>query len=191
MKNQNLFIFHGSYGNPNENWFPWLKTEIETLGVEVFIPQFPTPEGQSLEKWNEAFKPFEKHVTKDTIFVGHSSGPAFILNYLEKNDINISASFLVAPFTGLLNLPDFDSINFSLTDREFNWVKIKKNCRAFYVYHSDNDPYVPQSKSKFVAEKLEAEQYELVKNGGHLNAAAGYTKFPLLLNDIKTQLLDA
>jgi predicted alpha/beta hydrolase family esterase len=44
----NIFIIHGSYGNPDENWFPWLKKELEQEGHKVFVPKFPTPEDQSL-----------------------------------------------------------------------------------------------------------------------------------------------
>ncbi len=46
---QNVFIFHGSSGYPEENWFPWLKQKLEDKGLEVFVPKFPTPEGQSFE----------------------------------------------------------------------------------------------------------------------------------------------
>jgi predicted alpha/beta hydrolase family esterase len=189
MKKSNLFIIHGAFGSPNENWFPWLKNEIEKSGIEVFVPSFPTPEGQSLVSWNKVFKPYEKHLTEKTILVGHSLGPAFILNLLERVKTNVAASFLVSPFTGLINLPEFDTINFSLTDRNFDWEKIKSHCKDFYVYHSDNDPYVHQSKSALVAEKVEAKKYEIIKGGGHLNESSGFSEFPLLLEDIKKQLL--
>ena len=53
-----FFIIHGSYGNPNENWFPWLKKELEKEGCIVFIPEFPTPENQSLKNWMEIFNDF-------------------------------------------------------------------------------------------------------------------------------------
>ncbi len=42
-------------------------------------------------------------------------------------------------------------------EKEFNGDKIKVNCSGFYVYASDNDPYVTLDKSRYVAEQLGAE----------------------------------
>ena len=39
--NSAAIIIHGSYGNPNENWFPWLKMELEKIGYKVFVPVLP------------------------------------------------------------------------------------------------------------------------------------------------------
>ena len=56
---RNFFIFHGSYGHPGENWYPWLKQELESMGHRVFIPTFPIPkvkgEGHKLDLWFKAF----------------------------------------------------------------------------------------------------------------------------------------
>ena len=48
---KNAIIIHGTYGNPDENWFPWLKIELEKIGYQVYVPTFPTPENQNLEAW--------------------------------------------------------------------------------------------------------------------------------------------
>ncbi len=40
---RNIFLIHGSYGHPQENWFPWLKKELESLGHKVYVPAFPIP----------------------------------------------------------------------------------------------------------------------------------------------------
>jgi len=80
----NVFIFHGTFGYPEENWFPWLKRQMENQGIKTYVPKFPTPKGQSLTSWLKAFKPYEKYIDKETIFVGHSLGPVFILRLLEK-----------------------------------------------------------------------------------------------------------
>ena len=67
----NVIIVHGSFGSPEENWFPWLKEELEKFGVKVLVPKFPTPEGQSLENWLKAFEECRQHLNEETILVGH------------------------------------------------------------------------------------------------------------------------
>ncbi|HII29977.1 hypothetical protein COT48_02585 [Candidatus Woesearchaeota archaeon CG08_land_8_20_14_0_20_47_9] len=210
-----IIIIHGAYGSPEENWIPWLKRELERLGCRVYVPRFPTPKGQTLDNWMRVFEDFKEYVDEDTIFIGHSLGPSFILNLLEgcglhdddDNDANdadddygddacmpssrcnskpltVKAAFLVSGFTGLLNNPIFDTINKTFVDKPFNWQRIRQGCKKFYVFHSDNDPYVPLSKAKDLAANL-GTKVILIKNGGHLNEKAGYTRFELLLERVK------
>ena len=183
----NVFIIHGSFGSPEENWFPWLKQELEVLGVKVFVPAFPTPEGQSLAVWMKAFEEYKQFLDEETIFVGHSLGPAFILNVLEGLNKPVKAAFFVAGFVGNLNNPEFDELNKSFADRVFDWGKIRENCGRFFVFYSDNDPYVPIQKAQILGQMLGTEPI-IVKEAGHFNDAAGYTKFPVLLEKIKSLL---
>jgi hypothetical protein len=178
-----VFVIHGAYGSPEENWVPWLKENLESKGLQVYIPKFPTPEGQTLEAWFRVFENFLPLLDEQSIFVGHSLGPAFILNLLEKVDTPIHSAYLVAPFVGFLNNPDFDPINSSFVNKEFDWKKIRSNCRNFFVYSSDNDPYVPLSKGEFLRDKLEA-KFTVVSGAGHFNISTGYTQFEELLADI-------
>lgn len=99
--------------------------------------------------------------------------------YLDKNSI-------VVGFTGLLNHP-IDKINKTFVAKSFDWQKIKQNCPKFYVFHSDNDPYVPLEKAEELAKNLGVDVI-LVKNAGHFNEKAGYIKFELLLEKIKNEL---
>ncbi len=183
----NAFIIHGSFGSPEENWFPWLKVELEKLGMEVIAPRFPTPEGQSLGNWMKVFEGFREHMDGETVFVAHSLGPAFVLNLLEKLETPVKACFFVAGFTGSLGNPEFDEINKSFADREFDWEKIKANCGKFFVFYSDNDPYVPEEKAQKLGQALGMVPV-LVKGAGHFNEKVGYTKFELLLERIKALL---
>lgn len=73
----------------------------------------------------------------------------------------------------------------TFTARNFDWKKIRKNCQNFYVFHSDNDEYNGIEKAEQLAEKLNTKVI-LVKGAGHFNSKAGYTKFPLLLEKIKS-----
>jgi len=178
------FIIHGAYGHPEENWFPWLKEELEKEEYKVIIPKFPTPENQSLDNWLKVFDKYKEEIDNNTIFIGHSLGPAFILTILENINIQIKACFFVSGFIGSLNNPQFDNLNSTFVDKEFDWDKIKTNCKSFYVFHSDNDPYVPIKKAEELTTKLSVET-KIIKNAGHFNKKAGYTKFDMLLELIK------
>lgn len=181
----NAFIIHGSFGGPEENWFPWLKAELEKLGHKVFVPTFPTPEGQSLENWLSAFEEYRQYLEGESIFVGHSLGPAFILNVLEQLEKPVKACFFAAGFVGKLENPKFDELNKSFAEREFDWGKIKENCPSFFVFQSDNDPFVSKEKGEELAGRLGTELI-MVKEAGHFNDNAGFTEFPLLLKKIKS-----
>lgn len=176
----NIFIIHGSHGHPQENWFPWIKIELEKLGHQVFVPQFPTPEEQALENWLQVIEQYKERINEKTIFIGHSLGATFILHLLQK--YKIQAAFLVAGFISKLN-NEFDQLNKTFTDTKFNWPKIQAICPYFKIYHADNDPYIKLEKGQQLATKLNT-KLTIVKNAGHFNAAAGYDKFNLLLKDI-------
>ena len=177
-----FFLIHGSYGSPENNWFPWLKDELENAGHKVYVPRFPTPNGQSLDKWMNIFLEFDKYIDDDTIFIGHSLGSAFIFSILEK--YKAKAAFLVSGFIGLLGLKEFDPINQTISDKDFDWEIIKENCKNFFIFHSENDPYVPLSKGNEIA-GLVGGDFMLVENAGHFNETAGYKRFDLLLEKIK------
>ncbi len=179
----NVFIFHGTDGYPDENWFPWLKQKLESLGCKVIVPQFPTPKDQTLESWLKIFSEYEKYFTQDTVFIGHSLGGAFLLRVLEKSSVKIKASFMVSTPIGVLPIKNYVSDE-PFIGHPFNWSKIKKNCQKFFVFHSDNDPYVSLGNGKELSKQLDTELI-FVSGCGHFNKAAGFDKFDLLLEKIK------
>ena len=182
----NVFFFHGAYGNGEENWFPWLKEQLESIGCVVYIPRFPTPEGQSLDSWMTVFKRFEKYVDSNTIFVGHSIGCAFALDVVEQLKKQIRAAYLIAPFIG--DLPDpkdeLNRINRTFYKKKFDWYAIKNNCPEFHAIASDNDPYVPVKDAEKVSKRLGV-ALTIIEGAGHFNTKAGYTQFPQLLDMIE------
>jgi len=177
-------IVHGVYGSPSENWFPWLKGELEYNGWEVRVPEFPTPENQSLENWMKVFEGMRDFVDKDTVFIAHSLGPSFVLSILESLDFKVAGCFFVSGFTGgPLGVSEIDEINKSFTEKDFDWEKIKKNCGYFETFFSDNDPYVPIKRSLEFSNKLMCD-FVSIGGAGHFNKEAGYTRFKELLDSI-------
>jgi len=182
----NIFIIHGTHGHPENNWFPWLKEKLQAAGHSVWVPHFPTPEQQSLQNWEKAFAPYEKYLDEKSIVIGHSLGVAFLLHLLEKH--KVSAAFFVSGFDEFLG-NDFDELNKTFIRSERNWRKIRENCGKFFIYHSNNDPYVPLEKAENIARNLQTE-VRVIPNAGHFNESAGYIKFEELYGKL-LQFLDS
>lgn len=192
----NVFIFHGVGGSPEENWFPWLKKELQYNRCNVIVPQFPTsgadlPAGrQDLENWLETFEKCREQegITDEglakAIFIGHSLGGLFMLSLLEKYQIKMAV--FVASFCKLPgNKFDEGMKTFAPPSRQdFDWQKILENCHKSMVFHGDNDPYVGLGTAQQLARNLHA-KLELVRGAGHFNGSTGFVKFPLLLEKLK------
>lgn len=185
----NIFIVHGTYGTPTENWIPWLRQQLERDGHEVIVPTFPTPENQSLPAWLDVFREYREQITTETVFVGHSLGASFLLSALEELDHPVRATFLVAGFASQLTREE-SAIQYlfaTFLEKEFDWSKIKANAGAVTVIHADNDPFIPFEKAGELARNLGTE-ITIVQGGGHFDMPAGYDRFDLLLERIRQVL---
>jgi len=180
---KNIFIIHGSFGHPEENWIPWLKMQCEEEGYTVTVPKFPCGDEQNCDNWMKVIEPHLSEFNEETIIVGHSIGPAFILGILEKLHVTIKKSILVSGFLGLLENEEFDAVNETISDRDFLWGKIGQASKSFSILHGSDDPYVPVSKAKELGLLLDTEPI-IIQNGGHLNLDAGFEEFPQLLEEI-------
>ncbi|MFH1785800.1 MAG: alpha/beta fold hydrolase [Candidatus Micrarchaeota archaeon] len=178
-----VFIIHGTGGHPQENWFPWLKTELEKMSYKVIIPQFPTPENQTPETWFEIFDRYKKDFNKNTILVAHSLGGAFALRVLETFDRKINATFLVATPIGVRPIKNWEGDQ-PFIGKPFDWKKIRDNGGRITIFHSEDDSMVGVGNGIELAKNLDADLIVL-PNAGHFNVKAGYTKFELLLEKIK------
>lgn len=200
-----LFVlFHGSYGNTKENWLPYLKEELEVLKQDVVLEQYPVENYhdvvvkgkgykspiQNIETWTKKFLEIYKAKIKshkNIVFIGHSLAPVFMLEMVEKFGIPLQAAIFVSPFFILTNLWEFDGVNGSFYRENFDFKKLRALIAKSYVIYGDTDPYVPVEQPRKFAEQMGSEVI-VVKDGGHLNASAGFSQFPLLLEICKKLL---
>jgi predicted alpha/beta hydrolase family esterase len=178
-------ICYGHYGHPGENWFPWLKGKLEELGFNVVVPNFPTPENMSLQTWLKVFEEFKPLLDEESLLIGHSVGSTFLLTVLEQLQKPVKAVFLVSGLLRSVRSEEFNPFLVSFWDKQFDWQKIKVNAPHFFVFHADNDPYIPLEQAEELAEKLDTELI-LVKGAGHFNESTGYKEFPLLLKKVNS-----
>jgi predicted alpha/beta hydrolase family esterase len=178
-----IVIVHGTEGNPEENWFPWLADEVRRRGHRATVPSFPTPEGQQLDRWLAVLDEKVGNLTPDTVLVGHSLGVGFLLRALERSDTQVAATFFVSGFVGELGLDAFDPLNAPFFENEFDWDRIRESSKVFRTYMGSDDPYVPRTKGEELAGHLGI-PLTVIDGGGHLNTGAGFTTFEQLLDDI-------
>jgi predicted alpha/beta hydrolase family esterase len=182
----NAFIFHGTAGYPEENWFPGLKEKLQARGYQVFVPQFPTPEGQSLKAWLKILKPLMNKINCDTILIGHSLGGIFTLKLLEQLMQPVKLAVMVGTPIGAGFVKNYAQDE-KFAGFDFNWSKIKSNSKNFIVYQSDNDPYVGLENGEELATHLGVD-LSFILNAGHFNKAAGYLNFNELYNKIQERI---
>jgi uncharacterized protein len=181
----NVFIFHGTEGFPEENWFPWMKEKLKAKGCRVFVLQFPSPPvvPSKISEWFEVFDKYEEYVNEDTILIGHSLGGIFTLRILERLKHKIKAVFLIGTPIGVKPILNYDRDG-SFSGFDFDWENIKNKAKTFEVFQSDNDPYVSLGNGEQLAKNLGVE-LTFIPNAGHFNKKAGYLAFPDLLKKVE------
>lgn len=183
-------ILHGTDNDHTGNWFPWLKTELEKIGFEVWVPDLPDSAHPSIEKYNDfLFK--SGWDFNNNLLVGHSSGAVEIMGLLQALPPNqkVDTAILVGSFSEPLN-KDESARRSGLFAKPFNFELIKSKSKQFIFIHSDNDPYCPLEQAQYLHKKLGGE-FRLIPGQKHFNleASPSYKEFPGLLEIIKQKVL--
>jgi predicted alpha/beta hydrolase family esterase len=177
-----ILIIHGYESDAKQNWFPWIKTELEKNKHRVIVPSFPHSDAPTLEEWREHMKKYKESIDADPVVVGHSRGGAFALRLLEEIHHPIRATFLIA---SVWETPDneFAPLMTTFTEKPYDWKTIKKNAGTIHIIHGDNDEYLPLPYAEELQKNLGCGM-TVVAGGRHLNAPAGYTEFPALRDSV-------
>lgn len=180
---KNTLILHGTEGFPTENWFDWLRIELEKQDHKVWVPQLPDCERPNIDKYNKfVFSNKEWTFNNESIIVGHSSGAVTILGLLQDlpEETIVDTCYLVGAFKDNL---DWDALD-ELFLKPFDFEKIKQKAKRFIFIHSDNDPYCPLEHAQYLREMVDGVLI-LQRGQKHFSvgtAGDGYTKFPFLFD---------
>lgn len=157
---RNAIIFHGTGGNPEVAWYPWLGRRLADRGYTVERPHYPDvnvePIATFLPKVLAGHR-FDEH----TVLVGHSGGAALLLAILQHIDVTVSQAVLVAGYSTRPNASDEPVLQPS-----YDWAAIKAHARDLYFINSRKDPYgcdAEQGRAMF--ERLGGTQ--IIRDDGH------------------------
>lgn len=181
-----VLILHGTGGDSKENWFPWLKSKLETLGAEVVVPDLPDSDVPVFEKW---LAEAEKHMDAD-IIIGHSLGAVLGQHLAARSPKKVSKLILVAPphvdmdwtASAAVFGPELVRTLKRFLEVPVDHAAIERNVQDVCIYHSDNDPYIlPQDFDLFPSSYTQV----VLPGKGHLNASAGCDTLPELLEVVE------
>jgi len=173
-------ILHGTDGTPDHNWFPWLKSELEKHGYQVWVPGLPNSHEPDHLRYNEFLFGSGWDFT-DNLVIGHSSGAVSVLNLLEDAHCpKISTAVMVSAWSDTVaaeldkkgfTLEQFDGL-FSPAGFDFDLIKSRTDHILFI--HGDDDIYCPLGQAEWLAKKTNSELI-VIPGGGHIGS-----KFPKL-----------
>lgn len=187
---KNALIIHGTDFDKTRhqrenNWFPWLKKELEKKDYGVFLQEMPLAWKPDIDRyWNFLKDRFK--FNKESVLIGHSSGAVAILGLLDRlpKSKKVDKAILVGSY---LNEED-DGATIGLFKKPFDWEKIKNSANEFHIIHSDDDPHCPLEDAEEIAENLGTE-VTLMKGQKHFSISTvgdKYKKFPELLEIIES-----
>lgn len=138
-------ILHAWFSRPADNWYPWLKNELEKKGYEVWLPELPTmpmnaPDMDTMLN----FLLEKKYIDKDTVVIGHSLGSVLAMRLAER--ISFKMGVLLAGWDYNDLTPEHQNFWKNMINHEL----IKKNVPEWVGLISENDPYV----TKIIAHEM-------------------------------------
>lgn len=183
---KNALILHGTDFAKTQkqhlnNWYPWLKMELESLKYMVWLPELPGAWEPNLEYYWYYLKGF--YYNSESILIGHSSGGTAILGILNELPQNTTLNTVIT-VAGFLN--DKSGVCGKLFSKTWDWDKIKSHAKHFLIIGSNDDPYIEHEQTEMIAKKLDVEPIILdSKKHFSLKTNPDMSQFPELLDLIK------
>lgn len=186
-----FLILHGTGANHTSHWFPWLKSELENLGHEVWVPELPNADRPNIQKYNNLLLNSNWDFN-DSVVIGHSSGSVAILGLLQAlpEGTRTNTAILAGSFTKRLSeSPSWEMLR-ELFENPFDFEAIKQKADKFIFIHSKDDPICDINEARELCGKVEGEMIEF-DGMGHFTTRLDprFTEFPELLDIIKTKIL--
>jgi predicted alpha/beta hydrolase family esterase len=172
-----VYVVHGYNASPTSHWFPWMKEKLSEKGVAVDILKMPNSSEPNLDAWTRHLSR-SCELNDDSFFIAHSLGTITLLRYLEQAEgkERIGGFLLVSGFSK--PLPELSLLD-EFTRDPLDFDSIVNITSHRLVLASRDDPIVPFTYSKELAERIRAEFHQ-VEKCGHFLGIEGFTTLPIV-----------
>ena len=143
------------------NWYAWLASSLKRGRTfeEVHLRDFPDPDEAKREIWLKFLKE-DLAVGPDTVLVGHSSGAQAAMRLAEQEVVG-GLVLVAACHSDLGDAGERASGYYPPSGGPWNWAAIRRNTGWIVQFHSEDDPLVPVSEGRAVAQEIQSEYIEL------------------------------
>jgi uncharacterized protein len=188
---ERAFIIHGYLGYPTEAWLPWLKSELEKRGYQVWLPAMPHPDRPVISEWVAFIGKLVGEPDTKTVLIAHSLGCEAVLHYLEmlgKGARSVGKTVLVATSFPTGMSPEEADKNTEGDQILKPWLTSRVDSKSVRiaagtctVILSDNDPYIPVVEANASFKGSLAAKIIIEHGKGHFNEDDRITELPSAL----------
>jgi predicted alpha/beta hydrolase family esterase len=174
-------ILHAMDQTSQGHWYPWLKSELEKRGYQVWVPDLPhtsKPDTREMTAYLMGNKDWD---FTDNLIIGHSSGSVELLYLLQALQVKVKTAVMVSSFDKMV--PGMEDQHALVFQDPFNFRKIASSAEKLLFVHGDDDPWCPVSGAENLAKEPNSELI-LIPGGKHFSTSLdpAYTEFPKLVS---------
>lgn len=169
-------LLHGRGWNSDENWFPWLQKELNKRFLDIYTPNLPNTNNPILEEQIDYINVYASDFKDWWYIIAHSLWCQLTMKFIEENNIKNSIIIFVAPSYPWLAKKLGKKIlwnNYEILDKyfdiEIDFKKINTLNNKYYIFLSDNDPFINMENAKLYYKKLNNVEFKEFKNKWHFN----------------------
>jgi len=152
MDKKVIFV-HGYTASSKVNWYPNISKELDKLGVDYSIRDYPGDRHPAQKEWIEIIEEEVQTTDKPIVLVGHSLGTRAILLYLEKLQRKVDTVILISPPTERVNTRETLGNFF---EHKIDLASLQDLAGTFIIVHSKDDSDVPYEEGVEIAQGLNA-----------------------------------
>ena len=178
---KNVLLIPGFNGIPQV--FYYFKQELEKLGFNVIMPEFPVKEEISVETYFNVLDNYKEYFSNDLIVIAHSIGNPMFIKFISKNKFKIGKYISLAGFSKEFVNDGKEVLNekvklSTLSEKELNDGKIL--IKEKYSIYSNTDHIVPIGILEQYCKDIESIPIQL-NDVGHMGKKSNISELPKVI----------